>query len=122
MARILVVDDEDLILKALRRVLEDDGHDVVTASDGEEAWAHVAAGSVDLVITDMFMPGVDGIELLTRMLDLESGPRVIAMSGGGRVVRNTDALTDAAVMGADQILEKPFTPDAVRTAVAMALR
>jgi len=121
MARILVVDDEELIQKALRRILEAEDHDVATAADGAEAWALLEAGGVDLLMTDLFMPHVDGIELLTRLLEIDDAPPVIAMSGGGRIVKNTDALTDAAVMGADSILQKPFTPDEVRAAVSEAL-
>jgi len=121
MARILVVDDEDLILKALRRILEAEDHDVTTASNGSEAWGHLSNGGFELIITDLFMPETDGIELITRLHEVQDGPPVIAMSGGGRVVKNTDALSDAAVLGADHVLEKPFTPDGVRAAVAAAL-
>ncbi|MDT8369011.1 MAG: response regulator [Longimicrobiales bacterium] len=122
MARILVVDDEPLICKALRRILEGAGHEVITASDGGEAWSHLEEESFDMILTDLFMPGTDGIELLTRLTESEERPVVVAMSGGGRVVRNTDALVDAAALGADHVLEKPFTPDMVIATVTTALR
>jgi len=67
------------------------------------------------------MPGVDGIELLTRLKDVDDAPPVIAMSGGGRIVTSPDVLTDAVALGAAHVLEKPFTPDAVTAVVATAL-
>jgi len=121
MARILVVDDEPLISKVLDRTLARAGHEVVTASDGDEALQYLGHETFDLILTDLFMPGVDGIELLTRLKDVDDAPPVIAMSGGGRIVTSPDVLTDAVALGAAHVLEKPFTPDAVTAVVATAL-
>lgn len=113
MARILAVDDDDLVRRGLVRILASAGHDVDEASDGEEAWVLQAAAPYDLILTDLYMPHVDGIEFLTRLSETETATRVIAISGGGRVVGDTGVLSDAEAFGASATLQKPFTPDEV---------
>jgi CheY-like chemotaxis protein len=116
MAHILIIDDEPGILKVLRKILEGAGHTVTDARDGEVALKHFEGQPADLVITDIFMPGMDGIEFLVNIRKIAPDARVLAMSGGGLLSRD-QALSDASLLGADQILQKPFSVDDVLEAV-----
>jgi CheY-like chemotaxis protein len=116
MAHILIIDDEPGILKILRKILEGAGHTVSDAPDGAVALRHFEGRPADLVITDIFMPGMDGIEFLVSIRKTDPDARVLAMSGGGLLSRD-QALSDASLLGADQILQKPFSKDEVLEAV-----
>jgi len=116
MAHILIIDDEPGVLKILRKILESAGHNVTDAPDGEVALRHFEGQPADLVITDIFMPGMDGIEFLVSIRKTAPNARVLAMSGGGLLSRD-QALSDASLLGADQILQKPFSRDEVLEAV-----
>ncbi len=120
MADILIIDDEPGILKILRRILEDAGHTVTEAPDGEVALRHFEGKPADLIVTDIFMPAMDGIELLVNIRRSFPEARVLAMSGGGLLSRD-QALGDAALLGADHILQKPFSRDEVLEAVNRTL-
>ena len=67
--KILVVDDEESIRDVLHRILKGEGYDVRTASTGEEALARLAEGPADLVLSDIRMPGMDGMALLSRLAE-----------------------------------------------------
>jgi two-component system KDP operon response regulator KdpE len=102
--RILVVDDEPQITRVLRTSLQSNGHEVTVAQDGVEALAKFMKAEPDLVITDLAMPGMDGIEL-TRAIRGRSQVPVIVLS-----VRNQDASKVAALdVGADDYITKPFS-------------
>jgi len=116
MARILVIDDDEHIRETVRRVLESRGHSVEDADEGTAGIAAVAQRAPDLVITDIFMPGHDGIEVLLELRKAFPTLKVIAMSGGdGRGVLNL--LEDAELLGADRTIPKPFTPGELIAAV-----
>ncbi len=108
MARILVIDDDPNILRSVRKILEEEGHEVRDALAGEAALELLADASFDLIVGDINMPGMDGIELLIRVHDEYPGTRLMAMSGGGRIAKE-DLLRDASMLGAMATLEKPFT-------------
>src|SRR5210317_1392424 len=116
MADILIIDDEPGVLRVLRKILEGEGHTVTEAPDGEVALRHFEGKPADLVITDIFMPGMDGIEFLVHVRKTFPNALVLAMSGGGILSRD-QALSDAALLGADQILQKPFSREEVLEAV-----
>ena len=120
MAEILIIDDEPGVLRVLRKILESAGHSVTEAPDGEVALRHFEGQPADLVITDIFMPGMDGIEFLVHIRKAFPDARVLAMSGGGILSRD-QALSDASLLGADQILQKPFSKDEVLEAVGRTL-
>ena len=120
MADILIIDDEPGVLRVLRKILEGVGHVVTEAPDGEVALRQYQGEPADLVITDIFMPGMDGIEFLVHIRNTFPDARVLAMSGGGLLSRD-QALSDAALLGADQILQKPFSRDEVLEAVDKTL-
>lgn len=103
MSRILVVDDEAAIRKVVRDALENAGHEVETAVDGEEAQALLAAGEFDLVITDLNMPRVDGLELVRRIRTDRSVPILVLTVR--QEEREKVRLLDA---GADDYVTKPF--------------
>ena len=102
--RILVVDDEPQITRVLRTSLQSNGHEVMVAQDGADALAKFMKAEPELVITDLAMPGMDGIEL-TREIRARSQVPVIVLS-----VRNQDAQKVAALdEGADDYITKPFS-------------
>lgn len=112
MSKILVVDDESHVRDILQRILTGAGHDVTTAPDGNVALEMVHQSSFDVVITDLIMPEKEGIETIQELLTLEDRPKIIAMSGGGRV-GPVDYLKAAESLGADASLAKPFDPERV---------
>ena len=120
MASILIIDDEDPVREVLRRVLVREGHTVSEAADGKTALRMYAGNPTDLVITDIFMPEMDGIEFLTRVQEAFPEAQVIAISGGGFIGRE-DVLQDAAQLGAVGILEKPFSVEECLDVVGRAL-
>ena len=121
MADILIIDDDPAVLGILRRILEEAGHSVTDAPDGEVALRHYEGKPADLVITDIFMPGMDGIEFLVYIRKTFPAARVLAMSGGGILSRD-QALSDASLLGADEILQKPFSKAEVLEAVDKTLQ
>jgi CheY-like chemotaxis protein len=110
MARVLVVDDEPAIRRVIARALTAEGHVVRTAGDGGEALALLEVAPADVVLTDLRMPGLDGVELGARLARDFAGTRVIVMSGsldrGG-----TGAIRVPATAAA--FLRKPFSLDEV---------
>ena len=116
MADILIIDDEPGVLRILRKILESAGHSVTEAPDGEVALRTFEGKPADLVITDIFMPAMDGIEFLVTIRKTFPDAKVLAMSGGGLLSRD-QALGDASLLGADQILRKPFSREEVLEAV-----
>jgi DNA-binding response OmpR family regulator len=107
MAKILVVDDNQLVRSTTRAMLESGGHEVVDAADGHAALELARNSKPDLVLTDIVMPDKEGIGLI---MELRSGGyknAIIAMSGGGQIGPK-DLLTMARELGADDCLTKPF--------------
>ncbi len=116
MARILVVDDEDLVRNTLRRILERDGHEVVEAENGEVALELFQQQAMDLVIADLFMPVMDGLELLNELRLKYPGTRMIAISGSV-YERRPRFLEIAGRMESVKTLAKPFTAQEVISVV-----
>jgi len=106
--RILVVDDEPHIRRVLEAMLGKEGFDVHSASDGEEGLQALAAGGVDLVILDLLMPDIHGLEVLAKIRsdpDRSATP-VIILTAKGQDTDREAALTG----GADDFMTKPFSP------------
>jgi len=108
MAHILVVDDDVLICRVLRHALEGAGYQVTEAYDGRKALAAHKASPADLVITDLIMPGMEGIETILEFKKHSPATKIIAMSGGG-MGQGPDYLVMAQRFGAHQTIFKPFT-------------
>ncbi len=115
MARILVVDDDAGIRDLLRAVLEHEGHEVSEAENGAEGLRQYQEAPTDLVMIDMQMPGMDGLELLKELRRTFPRVKVIAISGGWRTLEVARTFTP-------HTLEKPFALDAVRAAVSRVLQ
>lgn len=115
--RVLVVDDESKIREILRRYLEEDGYNVSEAADGDTALRVARDVAPDLVVLDVMMPGIDGIEVL-RVLRSESDVPVILLTARTEEV---DKLVGLSV-GADDYVTKPFSPREVVARVKTVLR
>jgi DNA-binding response OmpR family regulator len=105
---ILIADDNEDILFFMQVALEKAGYEVQIAPDGVQALAQQAMHGADLLITDIFMPGQDGIETLRECKIRFPQTRVIVMSAGGGSDRQLDYLPAAALIGANATLHKPF--------------
>ena len=116
MARILVADDEPLVRNTLRRILEIDGHEVVEAENGEVALELFREQACDLVIADLFMPVMDGLELLNELSQRFPGAKLIAISGS-IYERRPRFLEIAGRIRSVRTLAKPFTPPDVTAIV-----
>ncbi|GAB4327893.1 MAG: hypothetical protein Kow0074_23470 [Candidatus Zixiibacteriota bacterium] len=103
-ARVLIVDDEPLMRRLVRRILVKEGYCVVQASDVTEALAKMAKTRFDIVITDIYMPESDGFELLTATKEKYPDTGVIVMTGFG----DPSTPDQARALGADEYITKPF--------------
>ena len=120
MARILVIDDENLVRLTLEAVLSARGHVVALATEGGEGLDQLATSDFDLIITDLIMPEMEGIETIRAIRRLSSSLPILAISGGGRR-QIGDFLEMAAKFGADVVLRKPFSSAELLAAVESAL-
>ncbi len=108
MARIIVIDDQEPIRRIVRRALEQEGHEVLDASEGEMGMQLLERHTADVVITDIFMPGQDGILTLRQIRKKFPAVKVIVISGGDSTGL-LDLRHDAELLGAVKSLQKPFT-------------
>jgi DNA-binding NtrC family response regulator len=120
MTTILIVDDDQHIRRTLRALLTRYGHEVLEAADGVVAMEHCRLQVLDLVITDLFMPEKDGLELLLELRALRPNLPIITMSGGA-ATKSLDLLADTRMLGAVRTVAKPFTIDEMRQAVEAVL-
>ncbi len=105
---ILLVDDDEVLRMVQGHFLRRFGYRVDAAADGVGAIRHLDAQPADLVITDMVMPGTDGVQLIQHLRRNHPAVKIVAISGGGPMA--PELLTDIArVLGADATLMKPFT-------------
>ncbi|MFQ3547203.1 MAG: sigma-54 dependent transcriptional regulator [Termitinemataceae bacterium] len=116
--RLLVVDDEKNIREGLAAALEMDGYEVIVAADGDEAYKRFQKGDIDLVITDLRMPGLSGEELLRRINTESPGVPVIVLTGHGTVETAVEAMRN----GAYDFLTKPLNLDRLSLLVKRALQ
>jgi len=116
--QVLIVDDEPNLRKILSAQLTRDGYDVLTAEDGEQGLHLLREHHIDLVITDLKMPKVDGMTLLKRALEEEPELPVVLVTAHGTI----DTAVEALKRGAFDFVTKPFDKDEVRQIVAKALK
>jgi CheY-like chemotaxis protein len=107
MAKVLVADDQKEIREVLRNVLEEAGHEVRLAKDGDEALRAQNESPADVVITDLHMPRLNGLELVHALREGSRSVRIIAMSGGDNELADRN-LQGSIINGADFTLSKPF--------------
>jgi two-component system nitrogen regulation response regulator NtrX len=114
---ILIVDDETSILKTLSGILSDEGFETITASNGYEALKILDAESPDLVLLDIWMPGIDGIDTLKEIKKIQPATPVVMITGHGTI----DTAVNATKIGAFDFIEKPISIDKVIVAINNAL-
>lgn len=120
MARILVVDDDEFVRLAVSSVIERLGHEVLVAESGVQALEILAAEPIDLIISDVSMPKMDGIELILRVRADHPDLPVLIMSGGGMIDREVLLENDEA-LGTYETIAKPFEFAEVEAAIARLL-
>lgn len=116
--KILVVDDEKLQRDILQLILTEEGHHVSTAASGHQAMQLVTHEHFDLVLTDLKMPGMDGLQLLKELLTQDSSTCVIMMTAHGSI----DTAKEAIKLGAYDYLEKPLERDTLLKTIQDALK
>jgi len=107
MHTVLIVDDESEIRRSLQGVLEDDGYKTLLAESAEDCLATLSRKPVDVVLLDIWLPGIDGLEALERIVAMEDPPEIIMISGHG----NIETAVRATKRGAFDFLEKPLSID-----------
>ncbi|MBL8911235.1 MAG: sigma-54-dependent Fis family transcriptional regulator [Archangium sp.] len=118
MSRILVVDDEANLRKVLAAILRKDGYDVAVAEDGEQAMAEFEKNGADVIISDLVMPKLGGMDILTRVRASRTDVPVIIITAHGTV----DSAVEAIKLGAFDYITKPFEHAEIRSVVAKAAR
>jgi len=116
-AKILIADDERHIAEGLQMLLSDDGYSVDVATAGNRAWEMIEDGSYALVLADLRMPEVDGLELFSRMRDAGIATEIIIITGRGSI----DTAKEAMRQGAYDYLEKPLKIDRLRELIPKAV-
>lgn len=106
MAKILVIDDQDSVRSFLRLVLEQEGHEVTEASNGHHGLAVYQGAPADLVIADIRMPEMNGLDLILELTRCFLDVKVLAISGASDA---KESLSTAKLLGARQVLQKPFS-------------
>jgi DNA-binding response OmpR family regulator len=130
MPSILIIDDEPEVGRSLQRVLERAGFTVLTTTSGADGLSALEQNAPDVVITDIMMPKVHGIDVIRHIRNTFAGTRIIAISGGGNFAPlgyQPEAITTSAYLevarksGADEILRKPFDRDELLACVRRLL-
>jgi two-component system nitrogen regulation response regulator NtrX len=116
-ANILIVDDESGIRESLSALLRDEGYDAEAVASGEECLARLERGGVDLVLLDVWLPKMDGLESLERIQGLGAAPMVVMISGHG----NIETAVRATKLGAFDFVEKPLSLEKTVLVVRNAL-
>ncbi|MDY6974298.1 MAG: response regulator, partial [Thermodesulfobacteriota bacterium] len=115
--KVLVIDDEESMREACRQTLEGEGWDVAVAESGAKGLEILKKMGANLVLLDLKMPGMSGIEVLQEILNIDSVISVIIMTGYGTI----DVAVEAMKSGALDFLTKPFDPDRIIEAVRRGL-
>jgi CheY-like chemotaxis protein len=121
MAHILLIDDDEQFRAMLAQMLSQDAHQVTLAGDGDEGLRLSGQVKPDLIITDILMPHLDGIEAIMALAGAGSTIPIIAISGGRRTISAEFNLKSAALIGVKATLAKPFARAELRQAIVKAL-
>ncbi|MCK5504364.1 MAG: response regulator [Thermodesulfovibrionia bacterium] len=118
MAKILIVDDDKNYRSSLRRLLTDLDYDVIVAENGDEAISTYTQSPADIVITDIFMPEKDGLEVIIELKKKFQDSKIIAISGGSTKFNvSLNLLEQAKQLGAHTVIEKPFRNEQLVAAI-----
>jgi DNA-binding response OmpR family regulator len=120
MARILIIEDDSAMRHAMKVPLERSGHQIAEAGDGRAGLAAYKETVFDLVMTDIIMPGMEGLETVLALRKFSPNVKIIAMSAGGKGDAD-DYLELARRFGAHRTLRKPFTSEEMMSAVTAEL-
>jgi DNA-binding NtrC family response regulator len=115
--KLLIADDERNVAEGLQMLLAEEGYDVDTATDGQQAWKKLQTGDFGLVLADLKMPKMDGLELFARMREEGLESEVIIITGQGTVVSAVEAMRN----GAYDYLTKPLDLDRLKALIPKAL-
>jgi len=118
MKRILIVDDESSIRKSLEGILEDEGFETFFAATGEECLNLLQSEDPDLILLDIWMPGIDGLETLKKIKQTQPHQLVVMMSGHGSI----ETAVKATRLGAFDFIEKPLSLEKVLLSIQNALK
>ncbi len=116
MAHILVIDDDEQVRRLLSIILKKEGHQVTLAANGKEGLKTAKASCPDLVITDILMPEVEGLETIRLLKEIYSELPIIAITGGGRIGADVCLMT-AKKFGACKTFQKPVPKDELFAAI-----
>ena len=120
MAKVLVVDDDQAILDIIKLWLENEGHTVSQAVDGDQALNTLNNTNFDVVITDLIMPKTEGIQLIRELRQSDKDIGIVAISGGGK--NGANYLNSAKMLGANNILFKPLVQSDIVSVVENLLQ
>lgn len=121
MATILICDDDELYREIAGAAFTDSGHQILFATNGDEAATVLAAHTIDVLVTDLVMPGKDGLELIKDVRRLAQPVSVLAMTAGLASLKDP-LLIAASAFGANDVIQKPFRPMALRQKVDELLK
>ena len=116
-ARILIVDDEEIVIRSCLRILDGDEFQVESVQDGREALRKIEENPYDVMILDIMMPNIDGLEVLRRVKETHPNVDVIMITGLSQI----DTAVQAMKLGAFDYISKPFEPDELKLVVQRAL-
>lgn len=122
MARILVIDDDQLVLNALSEILLEGQHEVIAVSGDAQGAMQAISANYDLLLTDIFLPWVSGWELIKAVRKRHPNLPVVAISGGGMGVDAETTLKIGERSGADFVLPKPVDADVLLATIDKALK
>ena len=117
-AKILIIDDEDIVLKSCLRILRDEDYRIDTVYSGEDGLAKIDQEKYDLVITDLMMPGMSGMDVLRTVKQKKLDLTVVIFTG----FATAETAREALKMGAFDYIPKPFTPDEFRDVIHNAIK
>jgi CheY-like chemotaxis protein len=117
MAKLLIIEDDEYVKKMLKQTFERAGYEIATATNGRIGIELYEKSNFDVVITDLIMPDMEGIETITLLRKLNPHAKIIAISGGGRN-QPDDYLFLAEKLGASRTFTKPVDREALMQAVA----
>lgn len=118
--QILLIDDDEDFRETVEETLQELGYSVATASDGRQGLAWLKTSAADLVLCDLLMPQMDGLEVVDALAEQTPRPRLVLMSGGGSVGADT-YLELGAQLGTDATLRKPFSRQQLSDVIAPLL-
>lgn len=120
--KILLVDDDEAFRESVRDFLLIEDYNVIEVGDGKDAIPIVEKDNIDLVLTDILMPEVEGNQLATRIKKIKPDLKIIGMTGGGRLVSAEMVLKVTSPLVFETLLRKPFSSDELILAVKSALK